>query len=101
MLLQVADRQQQFFMDNKRYAASLESLGFTSNPFVMDDQGRVVAAGDEDRIYSISLSNTTATTYTATAAPQQMQAYKDTKCGSLTLTHTGEKSQSGAATNCW
>ena len=28
MLLQVADRQQQFFMDNKTYAADLTSLGF-------------------------------------------------------------------------
>ena len=27
MLMQVADRQQQYFMDNKRYAASLTNLG--------------------------------------------------------------------------
>jgi type IV pilus assembly protein PilE len=27
-LLQVADRQQQFFMDNKRYAADLTNLGY-------------------------------------------------------------------------
>ena len=101
MLLQVADRQQQFFMDNKRYAASLESLGYTANPFMMDDQGAVVDDGDADRIYQISLTDTTATTYTANAVPQNIQASKDTKCGSLTLTHAGEKSQTGAGTNCW
>ncbi len=28
MLLQVADRQQQFFMDNKAYTANLTNLGF-------------------------------------------------------------------------
>jgi len=89
MLLQVADRQQQFFMDNKRYASSLESLGYTGNPFMMDDQGAVVADADPDRVYNISLSDTTATTYTATAELQDQQAAKDTQCASLTLTHAG------------
>lgn len=101
MLLQVADRQQQYFMDHKRYASSLESLGFTSNPFMMNDQGALVADGDPNRIYGISLSDTTATTYTATAEPQENQADKDTQCASLTLTHAGEKGQSGSGTKCW
>ena len=101
MLLQVADRQQQYFMDHKRYASSLESLGFTSNPFMMNDQGALVADSDPNRIYGISLSDTTATTYTATAEPQENQANKDTQCASLTLTHAGEKGQSGSGTKCW
>jgi type IV pilus assembly protein PilE len=101
MLLQVADRQQQYFMDNKQYASSLESLGYTANPFMMDDQGAVVADADPERIYNIELSDTTATSYTATAEPQEQQAEKDTECGSLTLTHAGEKGQSGAGGNCW
>ena len=101
MLLQVADRQQPYFMDHKRYASSLESLGFTSNPFMMNDQGTLVADGDPKRIYGISLSDTTATTYTATAEPQENQAEKDTQCASLTLTHAGEKGQSGSGTKCW
>ena len=101
MLLQVADRQQQFFMDNKGYAASLESLGFTSNPFMMNDQCAVVADDDAERIYSIALSNTSATSFTVTAEPKENQAEKDTTCGSLTLTHAGDKGQSGSGTNCW
>lgn len=101
MLLQVADRQQQYFMDNKRYASSLESLGYTSSPFMMDDQGRLVEASDPERIYNISLSDTTPTSYTATAEPQESQAEKDTQCASLTLTHTGEKGHSGPGPNCW
>ena len=56
MLLQVADRQQQFFMDNKQYASSLESLGFSANPFMMNEQGAVVADADPERVYNISLS---------------------------------------------
>ncbi|MDH3550031.1 MAG: prepilin-type N-terminal cleavage/methylation domain-containing protein, partial [Gammaproteobacteria bacterium] len=35
-LLQVADRQQQFFMDNKRFAADITNLGFPANPYVID-----------------------------------------------------------------
>ena len=101
MLLQVADRQQQYFMDNKRYAASLESLGFSSSPFMMNDHGALVADDDGTRIYGISLSDTTATTYTATAEPQENQADKDTQCASLTLAHTGEKGHTGTGTNCW
>ena len=101
MLLQVADRQQQYFMDHKRYASSLESLGFTSNPFMMNDQGALVADSDPNRIYGISLSDTTATTYTATAEPQENQAEQDTQCASLTLTYAGEKGQSGSGTKCW
>jgi type IV pilus assembly protein PilE len=100
-LLQVADRQQQFFMDNKQYASSLESLGYSSSPFMVDDQGAVVGAGDPDRIYEVSLSDTSTTTYTATAEPQESQADNDPKCASLTLTHAGEKGHSGSGTNCW
>jgi type IV pilus assembly protein PilE len=101
VLMQVADRQQQYFMDNKRYASSLESLGYSSSPFMMDDQGAIVDDGDSSRIYGISLSDTTATSYTATAEPQENQAEKDSKCASLTLTHAGEKGHSGSGTNCW
>jgi type IV pilus assembly protein PilE len=61
----------------------------------------VVAADDAERIYSIELSNTSATSFTVTAEPQEVQAEKDTKCASLTLTHAGDKGQSGSGTNCW
>jgi type IV pilus assembly protein PilE len=88
-------------MDNKTYASSLESLGYTSSPFMMNDEGALVGDGDPNRVYGISLSDTTATSYTATAEPQQNQAEKDTKCASLTLSHTGEKGHSGSGTNCW
>ncbi|MDX1405807.1 MAG: type IV pilin protein [Woeseiaceae bacterium] len=101
MLLQVADRQQQYFMDNKRYASTLENLGFSASPFMMNEEGKVVDASDPERVYSISLSDTSDTTYTATAEPQLQQADKDTKCANLTLTHTGEKGYSGSGPNCW
>jgi len=101
MLLQIANRQQQFFMDNKRYAANLTRLGYAGNTVMVDEDGAVVADGDADRIYNISVSAVTATTYTLTAAPQLVQASKDTKCGSLSLTHDGVKGYSGGGGKCW
>ncbi len=101
MLMQVADRQQQFFMDNKRYAATLTSLGYASNLVMVGDDGQIVAAGDEDRVYGLDLTNTTATSFTLTATPQLNQAERDTLCGNLTLTDAGAKGQSGSGKRCW
>lgn len=100
-LLQIADRQQQFFMDNKRFAADLTDLGYDANPYVIADDGTSKAAGDGDAVYSISLSNVAATTYTATAAPLHGQLARDTDCGSLTLNQAGVKGKSGASSDCW
>jgi type IV pilus assembly protein PilE len=100
-LLQVADRQQQFFMDNKRFAASLANLGFAANPWVVDDQGSSTVAGDADAVYSVTLTNVTQTTWTATAAPLNGQLSRDADCGSLSITQAGTKTSTGGGNNCW
>jgi type IV pilus assembly protein PilE len=101
VLMQVADRQQQFFMDNKRFAADLTDLGFTANPFIIDDDGASTVAGDVDAVYSVALANVTATTWTATATPLNGQLSRDTFCGNLTINQAGAKGKSGAGDNCW
>ena len=101
MLLQVADRQEQFFADNKRYATNLTQLGYIANGFMIDDQGAYVVDGDANRLYQVSLTNATAITFTANAAPQLRQATQDTDCQTLTLTHRGLKGQTGPSTDCW
>ena len=100
VLLRVADRQEQFFGDNKRYATDLSQLGYATNGFMIDDQGALVGNADTARRFAISLSNATATTFTANAAPQLNQAAHD-QCQTLTLTHTGLKDQTGPGANCW
>jgi len=100
-LLQVADRQQQFFMDNKRFAASLANLGFAANPWVVDDDGTSTVAGDADAVYSVTLTNVTQTTWTATAAPLNGQLSRDADCGSLSITQAGARTSSGGGGNCW
>lgn len=99
-LLRIADRQQQFFMDNKAFANDLTALGYAANPLVLRDDGNSTDAGDTDAVYSISLSNVAATTYTITAAPLHGQQ-RDTKCGSLTLTQAGARGNSAGGTDCW
>ena len=102
ILLQVADRQQQFFMDNKRFANDLTNLGFANNPLVIADDGSTMAdAANSRSTYSVTLANVTPTTYTVTAAPLNSQAARDTDCGSLTLNQALLKDSSGAARDCW
>ena len=100
-LLQIADRQQQFFMDNKRYAATLTDLGLAANPLILDEQGNPADAGNTRTVYAVSLSDITATTYTITAAPVNMQLKRDTKCGSLTLNQAGTQGASTGYDGCW
>lgn len=102
ILLQVADRQQQFFMDNKRFANDLTNLGFANNPLVIADDGRTMAdAANSQSTYTVTLANVTPTTYTITAAPLNSQATRDTECGSLTLNQALLKGSSGGGRDCW
>ena len=100
-LTQVIDRQVQFFADNKQYAGALSALGYAADSIGVNDEGEVVPDSDSRRIYVVSLTNTSAMTFTIAAAPALAQAAHDTKCGTLTLTHTGQKGHSGPGPNCW
>ena len=101
VLLQVADRQQQFFMDNKTYTADLTSLGFTANPMVVGDDGRQLPSGDAKSVYTIAMSNVAVTTFTITATPLNAQLSRDTDCGALTLDQSLAKGAAGAVDDCW
>ncbi len=104
-LVQVMDRQAQFYVDNKGFATDLTSLGFGENGFGIDKSGKEVASTSADRIYIVSLAaGASATAFTVQAVPQLQQAANDskhTKCGTLSITHTGVKSVSGSNTDCW
>ncbi len=101
VLLQVAERQEQYFADNKQYTADLTQLGYAADPFTVDDQGTTVSATDDRRIYAVDLSNTSATTFTVEAQPQLVQAQRDTDCKTLTLSHLDQRGQTGSGSNCW
>ena len=100
-LMILADRQEHFFLDNKRYAIDLNELGFGAAFVTIDRSGNPIPALAEDRIYAAGVINVTATTFRAIAVPQLSQAVHDTRCGNMMLDQSGFKSNSGASTNCW
>ena len=100
-LMGVMARQEQYFVNNRRYATTLADLGFT-NPYSIDADGNRVAVNSADEIYTIAISGASATAFTLTATPKKGQA-KDTLCGTLQITSTGVKSESGTSNvkECW
>lgn len=100
-LLQIADRQQQFFMDNKRYAAGLSDLGYDDDFMWIDDQGSPVTAGHADSVYVIGLANVAGMNYLGFAAPLNIQLKHDSKCGALTLNQAGKRDNTGTSDDCW
>jgi len=98
-LLQVSDRQQQFFMDRKLYTSDLTDLGYGADPLIISDDGTTSIATDPQSVYSVSLSNVAATTYTITAEPLHGQLARDSDCGSLTLDQAGIRGSGGV--DCW
>jgi len=100
-LLQIADRQQLFFMDNKRYADDLTDLGFAANPLYVSDDGNSVAAGDADAVYLFTLAGVAPTTYTASGAPLAGQLKRDTDCGTMTLNQAGTRDALLGGDDCW
>lgn len=100
ILTQVANRQEQFFMDNKTYTTDLEALGYPASPMNVDSDGQPGGSGEV--VYQVSVNSASATAYTLHAVPQGGHAARDTDCGTLTLTHTGVKGATGTSTaNCW
>lgn len=102
-LTQVATSQEQYYLDNKSYADDLSLLGYPGDPFFVDKNNHAAAATSSDAIYEIEITASTATSYTLTAKPVNLQLKQDTKCGSLSLTNTGTKTVSGSSkvNECW
>lgn len=101
MLTQVADRQEQFYVANKRYSNDLVELGYPDDPFFVGRNGGAAGADGGNAIYTVSLENTSDTTFTVAADVANRQA-DDTRCTRFMLTHTGQRTATGtAAADCW
>jgi len=100
-LLEVMMRQEQFFVDHKRYAVDLTELDYPATPYAIDPQGSAVTAVAGNRIYLIDIT-TQQNSYTLYAIPQLSQAL-DYSCGTLSLDSSGIKLAMGtsAAQDCW
>jgi type IV pilus assembly protein PilE len=98
---QIADRQEQFFLDNRSYALNLTQLGYPSAVIGLKRDGQFTTSGDADRTYVTVLVNTSATTYTVLMVPQLVQWQRDSDCVALLLTQSGDRDATGPSTECW
>jgi type IV pilus assembly protein PilE len=85
-LMRIANLQEQFYVDNRSYTATMTDLGLNADPFLT-----------ENGHYSIDATLVN-DTFTLVATATGTQATKDTACGTISVTNTGQKTP---ASNCW
>lgn len=91
-MLEVANKQEQFLLDNRNYATSIGDLPIAVPAEVSDNYTVTVADNDtSDPIPG----------YIITADPTGAQNTDDTDCGKLTLNHQGTKTVEFSGTRCW
>ena len=90
-LIDLANRQEMYYLDHHVYASDLNTdLGMSADPLIT-----------ENGYYAITTSGATATGFTLTATAIDTQA-SDTDCATLSITHTLSKSATNAnGENCW
>ncbi|HEY9040984.1 MAG TPA: type IV pilin protein [Rheinheimera sp.] len=85
-LVRIANMQEQFFADSRRYAVDLTELGFPDAVFTT-----------ENGLYQIRVSAAAARTFTLTAVGQGVQA--NDVCATMGINQAGAKTAS--AQDCW
>jgi type IV pilus assembly protein PilE len=100
-LMQVMTRQEQFFLNHRRYAELLTQLNYPGSPYAIDVEGNDRLAAAPDGLYLIGMSSVS-NGYALYAEPRFGQS-ADRLCGTLTLSWLGLKSVSGSgsAADCW
>lgn len=93
-------RQMQFFIDHRRYAADLQSLGHGDTPCI-DAVGQAVQETSPGCCYRLELT-ADPLDFELIATPMNAQS-RDYRCGVLTLDSAGRRSASGPAptAECW
>jgi type IV pilus assembly protein PilE len=86
---------ERFYTTNLRYDQTLGGVAVALPP--------CAAGTDITNHYTVALSAVGRTNYTLTATPINLQAVRDTKCGTLGINNTGTKTKSGSQSvdYCW
>ncbi|WP_299197720.1 type IV pilin protein [uncultured Amphritea sp.] len=85
-LLSLAQSLERHYTENGSYTGAV--LPYTLSP-----------KDGADKFYLLSVPASTATSYTLQAAP--INGMVGDRCGNMTLTHTGQKTDQDAADDCW
>jgi type IV pilus assembly protein PilE len=95
VLMEVAAKQHQLFLDMRSYASAANASALAAAPL------KVGVPSDVSSYYDLDVAVTTPAaappTFTARAIPKASQS--SDKCGTMTLTETGTKT--AAVSNCW
>lgn len=89
LLLEVAARQEEYYLNNKSYTSDLTDLGYGDANSIDTDHNR----------YEVSVSSASGTAFSLLATAQGDQANDD--CGNFTLNNLGVKGVSGSGNDCW
>ena len=89
-ILEVANLQERYLLDNRDYAPDMATLGASAPPEVSNN-------------YNVTTSDPggTAPAYQITATPTGAQASDDTDCGWLRITNLGAKTSQHSGARCW
>lgn len=101
-LSELASRQQSFYNDRRRYATSLDELGYAAAKLPLDRSGQPDTAATNP-VYTVVVrdGSATARTFVVDAVPEGVQA-KRSDCGTLSINAQGVRSASGSRGNdCW
>lgn len=83
-LMRLANLQEQYYLDNRKYTTDLSEL-IGADPYITEHGN-----------YSVTSSGTSS--FTLKAVAQGIQASRDSSCSPLTITDTGAK---GPSAECW
>jgi type IV pilus assembly protein PilE len=84
-LMNVSNRQEQYYLDHRSFATDMTKLGLSTDPWIVDNTYYEI-----DTTLSVD-------GYTVTATAVGVQATRDAVCAAITLTSVGAKSP----TECW
>lgn len=102
-LMEMSARQEAYLADRKSYAASLNLLGYPAATTYVDTSKEFSSTAGSS-IYTLTVSASTATTYTITATQRGSQT-RDTACKTLSINQLGVKtaidSNNAPSTVCW
>lgn len=93
LLLDAANRQQQYYLDHHAYTSDMTKLGYSADPQF-----------SETRLYSVDATAADVNGFTLVATAKGAQATRDTGCTSLSLNELGTRGSNGNATDtsgCW
>ncbi|MGI2039079.1 type IV pilin protein [Shewanella frigidimarina] len=88
-LMNVANRQEQYYLDHKTFTKNMKKLGVS-----VDGDGNFVV---ENGFYKIDATLANDNKYTIVAEATGVQATRDTECASIKITSDGDKTP----VDCW